>query len=168
VHYDHQLVGVSVPEWTQQDRLDRAEHRGVRTDADAEDQDDAGAQGWRSPHDPQAVADIAQQTLEPRGAALVTVLFFHLLDASEAPARGEPGLLRREPRHPCVTLGELEVRTDFGVEFAIEPVAREQREDPLDHAPHGLTPRKRAIIAADCSQLAISACSRFAPTRVSS
>jgi hypothetical protein len=156
VHDDDQAVGVPVLERTEEDRLHRAEHRGVRPDRDRQDHYDAGAHRRRPPDRPGAIAHIAPQALDRSRAPRIAVGLADLFQTAErAPCR-QPRLLGREAGGARVPFCQLEVSCHLVIELTVQAIAAKEGQQPLDHGSHDLAPRKRATRAIDCSQLAIS------------
>ena len=63
VQHHRQFVGILIGQRLQQNRLQRAEHRRIRADADGEDEDGAETERGRAAKRAQGVADVADQGL---------------------------------------------------------------------------------------------------------
>ena len=121
---------------SQHQRIDHAEERRVR--ADAEGQRDHRDRG-ESPVAPQhahRVAHVAPRVLDPAEGSSVAVLFFHLLYSTERAPCGESRLLGCRAA-PHVLRGELvQVRAHFFVESGVQLPSQEQRANPRQQCPH--------------------------------
>ena len=73
------------------------------------------------------------------------------------------------PRARPSLLRQFQMRLDLVVQFAIQAIAADQRQQAIDEAPeaHALPSSTRDTSARVCSQLATSTCSCIAPVLVS-
>jgi hypothetical protein len=113
----------------EQDRVDQREDRGVRPDADGDQDDDEQAEPWLAPHHPQSVADILGDRIEGGEAARVAVGLAGLIDAAEPAPRFAARVLAREPLALEVPFEQRQVRLDLGIEAAQAPSPREETSE---------------------------------------
>ena len=82
------------------------------------------------------------------GTTRTALAMFEALNAIDRRYQSHLGIEPSE--QPILALkSSVHFRADF------EPIAAEEGEQPLRRGPHAFAPRKRAISAVECSQLAI-------------
>ena len=96
------------------------------------------------------------------------MLFLHPIDAPEAAAGHAARFLRRKTVGEGIALGQLQVRPDLAVQFALEPPGADEREQAANEQPrgHGLASRNLATSAVARSQFATSTRSWRVPAAV--
>src|SRR5215510_2502067 len=113
--------------WAQQERVNDAEDRAVRADAERErNHRHQGEAGILYKH-PRAMAQVLPKIFNPSYAASVTAPLLRLLHPAESLAGGKTRLLRTHPQ-PDVLLGlSLDVVAQFLVQFALGLRSAQQR-----------------------------------------
>ena len=82
--------------WSQDQRVENAEDRGVGSDAEGERQDGGGGEGRTAPEAAQSVANILTELFPPRPCRHLMDFFHHLRRAAECSQRSVASFLRRE------------------------------------------------------------------------
>ena len=109
------------------------------------------------------------QRFDPSKTAALAMLFLHLFDASEAAARRQARLRRRQAARHALSFRQLQMGENLVIQLAIQPPLAGQRQQSLHHAPqrHDDASRKRATSAVALSQFATSTRTCFRPAAVS-
>ena len=126
----HEAIGLGIGQRPEHQRVDQREDRRVRADAERQGEDGRGGVGRAAAERPQGVGEVAAEQIEGRKSPLVAVLFLHLIDAAEAPARREPRGRRIHAVSDEALRLHLEVEPHLLVQDAIEPVLPKQPLNP--------------------------------------
>jgi hypothetical protein len=169
----HQSFGLLDRQIAQHQRVNHAEHRGVRGDAQRQQQHDDNGESRRSAQHAGAVPQVAPAPIEYRFPANVTNAIFHRLDAAQLNARGANRLRPRQPRSHLFfdSGGEklaqlvLQFRFDAGGPEQAPHSPGEARQDRHHNSPRDAS-RIRAIALVCTSQSRVSRLSVARPAGV--
>ena len=110
----------------QQDLVGQRENRGVSADAERECENRDGGEAWRFAEHAKGEAQILEQCIEERKAAVFAIAFSGLFEATEVQERLVAGFLTAHALSDVALDGHVQVRTQFSVEVAVELVAMEK------------------------------------------
>jgi hypothetical protein len=111
--------------------VDEAEDGSVGADAQSQSEGRDQSESGRFSEDTAGVAKVLGESFEEREGALVADGFLGLLEATELKKGLAAGFVGRKAATNVVVDVELEVRGEFGVEFAFEPGAAEKVAEPV-------------------------------------
>jgi len=132
----HQLLRVAHRKGAEQQRLNEAEDRRVRANAERERQDRDECEPGRSAQRSRRVQQIAPRIVQPPERSRVALMLFGLLDAADCASRGVARFVGRHPSVPILVLQQREVGGDLAREFPLAALGPNDAEEPEERPPH--------------------------------
>src|SRR5271156_685891 len=133
--HHHEAVRIAKSKWPEQYRVDHAEDRSSRADAQRQRKDGCKREPGRLPQLTDGIADIASRLFNPWQAALYAVALADLRDAAKRAQRGGACLLLIHPVRAIFFDGQIDMRAQLFVENGIElPTAEECCETAEENA----------------------------------
>src|SRR6476620_4877148 len=120
-------MGFRIWQRTQEHRVDEAEDRGVRSDAEREREHGDRREARALPKRAQRVSSVLQRALDQADAARVTALLAALIDAAKLTKRREPRVFGRHAGGQVRLNLTVEVIADFLVHFLFDAPAPQER-----------------------------------------
>ena len=133
----HQPIGVRVGQRSQQDRVDHAEDRGGRADAEGHGQHRCQREARMATKPAHRIGNVAPQILEPHKRAMVAVDLFRLIDATERPHCREAGLFRAQAATEVVLFDQGQMRRDLARHLSFGLAGSHERHEAPPEPAHG-------------------------------
>ncbi len=124
--HHNQAIGVAEGKWLEQNRVDHAEDRSSRTDAQGKGKDGSEREAGRLAQLTNRIADVARGLFEPRQAALDAIALADLRDAAKGAQSGVARLRFIHPSRAIFFDGQLDVRAQLFIELFIELLVAEE------------------------------------------
>ncbi len=128
---DGHAIRLAIGEWRQQHRLDHAEKRRGRPNADGQGERRDQREARAAPHRPDRVVHILPEVGGPARAALIADLLLHARHAAEVAPGAPPRLVRREPLAFQTTRFHVQVEAELLGHLVVHASPRDQRPEPL-------------------------------------
>src|SRR5215470_8007787 len=128
----HKLLRIPDRQRAKESRVNQAKDGGVGADAEGEGKHGDGGEAGRFAEHAEGEAQILQKRVGEGQAAAFAIDLASLFEAAEVEKRLTAGLLPVHALREVALDGHLQVRTEFGIEVAVEAAAAKESDEAGD------------------------------------